>query len=173
MERARLRKPAVSQGENTRPGDRVFLAAAAKCMPPMPNHSFPEYAETVKVPRYRIVVEVALHDRFEPLAGLAHRIVHTLTELLLNLPQLRPHAFADRLAPHREPPYPILPADVRESRPTESHREPLAEPDMNLSAHPAPIKQTLRSYRYPSVRRETFVPGQAFGGTGSPGPYGL
>ena len=115
MERARLRKPAVSQGENTRPGDRVFLAAAAKGMPPMPHHSFPEYAETVKVPRYRIVVEVALHDRFEPLAGLAHRIVHTLTEWLLNLPQLRPHAFADRLAPHREPPYPILPADVREA----------------------------------------------------------
>ena len=71
MERARLRKPSVSQGENTRPGDRVFLAAAAKCLPPMPNHSFPEYAETVKVPRHRIVVEVALHDRFEPLAGLA------------------------------------------------------------------------------------------------------
>ena len=115
MERARLRKPSVSQGENTRPGDRVFLAAAAKCLPPMPNHSFPEYAETVKVPRHRIVVEVALHDRFEPLTGLAHRIVHTLTELLLNLPQLRPHAFADRLAPHREPPYPILPADVREA----------------------------------------------------------
>ena len=115
MERARLRKPAVSQGENTRPGDRVFLAAAAKCMPPMPNHSFPEYAETVKVPRYRIVVEVALHDRFEPLSGLAHGIMHSLTELLLNLPQLRPHAFADRLAPHREPPYPVLPADVREA----------------------------------------------------------
>src|ERR1019366_1454011 len=36
MERARLRKPSVSQGENTRPGDRVFLAAAAKCLPPMP-----------------------------------------------------------------------------------------------------------------------------------------
>lgn len=27
----------------------------------------------------------------------------------------------------------------RESRPAECHREPLAEPDMNLSAHPAPI----------------------------------
>jgi hypothetical protein len=25
-----------------------------------------------------------------------------------------------------------------ESRPAESHREPLTEPDMNLSAHPAP-----------------------------------
>ena len=28
---------------------------------------------------------------------------------------------------------------ARESRPAECHREPLAEPDMNLSAHPAPI----------------------------------
>jgi hypothetical protein len=104
MEHARLRKPALSQGEDTLPGDRALLASAAERMPPMPYHSFPEYAETVQVPRYRIVVEVALHDRFEPLAGLAHRIVHTLTELLLNLPQLRSHAFADRLAPHRKPP---------------------------------------------------------------------
>ena len=69
MEHARLRKPSVSQGEDTLPGDRAFLAAAAKCLPPMPNRSFPEYAETVEVPRYRIVVEVALHDRFEPIAG--------------------------------------------------------------------------------------------------------
>jgi hypothetical protein len=29
---------------------------------------------------------VALHNRLEPLAGLAHGIVHPLTELLLNLP---------------------------------------------------------------------------------------
>ena len=104
MEHARLRKPSVSQGKGTLPGDRAFLAAAAKCVPPLPNRSFPEYAETVEVPRYRIVVEVALHDRFEPLSGLAHGIMHSLTELLLNLPQLRPHAFADRLAPHCEPP---------------------------------------------------------------------
>jgi hypothetical protein len=46
----------------------------------------------------------------------------------------------------------------QESRPEESHPEPLAEPDVSLSAHPAPIKQTLRAYRYPSVRREPFVP---------------
>jgi tetratricopeptide (TPR) repeat protein len=39
---------------------------------------------------------VALHNRLEPLAGLTHRIVHALTDLLLNVAQLRPHAFADR-----------------------------------------------------------------------------
>ncbi len=33
-----------------------------------------------------------------------HGIVHALAELLHNLPQLRPHALADRLAPHRESP---------------------------------------------------------------------
>jgi hypothetical protein len=30
--------------------------------------------------------------------------VHTLTELLLNLSQLRSHALADRCAPHHESP---------------------------------------------------------------------
>jgi hypothetical protein len=104
MEHARLRKPSVSQGKGTLPGDRAFLAAAAKCVPPKPNRSFPEYAKTVEVPRYRIVVEVALHDRSEPLSGLAYGIMHSLAELVFNLPQLRPHAFADRIAPHYEPP---------------------------------------------------------------------
>jgi hypothetical protein len=73
-------------------------------MPPMPSYPTPEYAETVDVSRYRIVVEVALYDRLEPLAGLAYRIVHPLAELLLNVPQLRSHAFADRLTPHRKSP---------------------------------------------------------------------
>ena len=104
MEHSRLRKPAFSQSERTLPGDRAFLASTAEHTPPMPEHSMPEFAKTVEVPRYRIVVEVALHDRFEPLSGLAHGIMHSLMELLLNLPQLRPHAFADRLAPHCEPP---------------------------------------------------------------------
>ena len=104
MEDSRWREPARSQGKNPLPGDRTLLASAAKCMPPMPKHPIPEYPETVEVPRYRIVVEVALQDRLEPVTGLTHGIVHTLPELLLNLSQLRPHAFADRLAPYRKPP---------------------------------------------------------------------
>src|SRR5216110_2302999 len=32
-----------------------------------------------------------------------------------------------------------------ESRPAELHRRPLAEPDVSLSTHPAPIKQTGQS----------------------------
>ena len=85
----------------------------------MPQYPLPEYAETVEVSRDRIVVEVALHNRLEPLAGLTHGIVLTRTELLLDLPQLRPHAFADRLALYREPPQLVLPADAREARKVE------------------------------------------------------
>ncbi len=43
-EHARLRKPALSQGENTLPGDRALLASAAECMPPMPKQPIPECA---------------------------------------------------------------------------------------------------------------------------------
>jgi hypothetical protein len=104
MEYSRLREPSVSQSESTCPGDPAFLAAAAKCSPPPSDDPLPEFAQTVEVPRYRVVVEVALHNRLEPLSGLAHRIVHPLTKLLLNVPQLGSHAFADRLTPHRKLP---------------------------------------------------------------------
>ncbi len=37
-------------------------------------------------------------------------------------------------------------ASLRVSRPGEFHPQPLAEPDMNVSAHPAPIIQPLGMY---------------------------
>jgi len=104
MERTRLRKPSRSQDKDARPVDPVLLAAAAKSTPPEREHPIPKHAQTREVAGDRIVVEVTLHDRLEPSAGLAHGIVHPLTELLLNLSQLRPHAFANRLAPHHESP---------------------------------------------------------------------
>jgi len=85
----------------------------------MPKHPLPEHPQTIEVSWYRIVVEVALHNRFEPLTGLGHGIVHARAELLLDLSQLGPHALANRRAPHRELPYPVLPADVRVSRPVD------------------------------------------------------
>src|SRR5271169_1502169 len=102
MEDVRLRKPSVCLSESARPVGRVFLATAAKCPPPLPDQPIAKYAEAIEIPRYRIVVEVSQHDRLEPLAGLAHGVVHTLAELLFNISQLRSHAFADRLALHRK-----------------------------------------------------------------------
>src|SRR5258707_11876413 len=94
----------------------------------------------------------------EPLTGLTNGIVHTLMELLLNLPQLRPHAFADRLALYRKPSIALLlHADVRVSRPAELHHRPLAEPSVRLSPHSAPIRQTCRSYGLSVARIEILL----------------
>ena len=85
MKRMRLRKPSRSQDKDACPVDPVLLAPAAKSKPPEREHPIPKHAQAREVPGDRIVVEVALHDRLEPLAGLAHGIVHPLTELLFNL----------------------------------------------------------------------------------------
>src|SRR5208337_3352866 len=45
------------------------------------------------------------------------------------------------------------------SRPAGFHRRPLAEPDVRLSPHPAPIKHGAFPYRIASVRRVRHVPG--------------
>jgi hypothetical protein len=53
---------------------------------------------------------------------LRNGIVHTLAELLLNLLQLHPHAFADRHASHGERPFPVLSADMRKAQKVERLR---------------------------------------------------
>src|ERR1700681_3776834 len=104
VERSRLRNPSLSQLEDACPRNTAFLAPSANSTPPEREHPFPKHPQTRQVSRYRVVVEVALHDRLEPVSGVGHGIVHTLTELLLNLSQLSSHALADRSAPHHVSP---------------------------------------------------------------------
>ena len=111
-----MRDPSVRQSSHSRPIQVTPLAPTDQNLPPQPSHPIAEYAEAVGVARYRVVVEVALHDRPEPLPGCRHRFVHALPELLLDFCQLRAHALAYRLALHRKVPVPVFPADVRESQ---------------------------------------------------------
>jgi hypothetical protein len=115
IERTRLREPSLSQYKEARPVDPVFVAPATNGTPPKSKHPIAEHAQTLEVSRYRVVVEIALDDRLEPLSGLGHGIVHALAKLLLHLSQLDSHALADGRAPHCESPQSILPADVREA----------------------------------------------------------
>jgi hypothetical protein len=78
----------------------MLLAPAAKCAPPVPEQAIPEHREAFEVPWHRIVVEVALHDRFEPSPRLRYRIAHAPVELLLDLSQLGSHALADGRTAH-------------------------------------------------------------------------
>src|SRR6266404_4007930 len=101
------------------PGAAVALATMEQLPLPQPGQPDPKGLQAVEVPWHRVVVEVALHDRPEPLARLRHRIMPAPLELLLDFPQLRPQAFADRAALHGKVPVPVLPADVRESQKVE------------------------------------------------------
>ena len=112
----RLRKPSSAQREHASPRESVLLTATAKGPPPQAQQSVPEYGQALKVPWYRVVVEVTLHDRFEPFARLKHGIVHAHAKLLLDLSQFRPHALADRRSSHGESPDPVLPTDMFEAQ---------------------------------------------------------
>jgi hypothetical protein len=116
MENTRLREPPVRQSLHSHPGQMMLLAPMDQHAPPEPNRPVAKCEQAVRVSRYRVVVEVALYDRPEPLPGLRHRIMHALTELLLEIQQLGPHPLADRLALYRKVPVLVLPADVRESQ---------------------------------------------------------
>ena len=85
-------------------------------MPPEQDHPITEHGQIVDISRYRVVVEVALHDRAEPFARLWDRIMHALRSCCLiscNLARIRlliVLRFSAKL------PLPVFPADMRESQ---------------------------------------------------------
>ena len=154
---------------------RQFLPASS-ATEPLPPDFADRPIELPEAPGVRwtsVILVVASELGVEDLQLLAHRLMAVLLAPSGYCHQAPSETLLHRLRIHHELPSPAACTDVRMSRPEGFHLEPLAEPDVNLSAHPAPIKQTLRSYRYPSVRREPGVPWQAVVETGSPGPYGL
>jgi hypothetical protein len=128
MKDARNWDPSFLDSSHSRPVQITPLAATNENLPPQPSHPTTEYAEDIGVTRYRVIVEVALHDRLEPLPGDSHRFVHALPKLLFSFCQLPPQAFAYRVALHRKVPVPVLPANVRESQKIERFRLPFSSP---------------------------------------------
>ncbi len=84
--------------------------------PPETHQPIAEDMQAVGVSRYRVVVEVTLHDRLEPFARERDRFVSADAQLLLEFQQLGSHSLADGLALYCKVPVPILPADVREAQ---------------------------------------------------------
>jgi hypothetical protein len=119
MEDTYLRDPSGLQLLHTRPIQIVPLAATDQNLPPQPGYPKSKHAEGIRVARYRVIVEVALNDRLEPLPGYGHRFVHALPKLPFNFCQLPPHSLAYRVTLHRKVPVPVLPADMRESQKVE------------------------------------------------------
>ena len=128
MQHARGGQPAGREFTQSVPVEAVALAALAQLGSPQPGQPVPKGPQAVEVSRYRVIVEVALHDRPEPLARVRDRIMPALAELLLEFPQLPPQAFADRLPLHGKLPPPVLPADMREAQKVERLRLTFSSP---------------------------------------------
>jgi hypothetical protein len=122
MEYPRFREPVFGQSLHTRPVQAGSLTAADQSFPPHLSNPKSEYPQTVGVPRNRVVVEIALHNRLEPLSGLHNRIVRAVAKLLLDFLKLGSHPFADRLALHHKGPVPFFPAYMREAVALRSNR---------------------------------------------------
>src|SRR6266478_9965056 len=127
MEHALNRNPALGKWSEPVPGHAAFLTATPKGEPPVARDLFAELSHAAPVTRNRVVVEVALDDRSEPLASLLNRIVLAGEEELLNLPQLCSHPLARRLPQdHEVPLLTRLSAQVRKSKKVERLRFPLS-----------------------------------------------
>ena len=122
MQHVRNGQPAGRELTQSWPVEAVALAALAQLGSPQPGQPVAKEPQAVEVSRYRMVVEVALDDRPEPLARVRNRIMPTLAKLLLEFLQLPPQALADRFPLHGKLPPPVLPADVREAQKVERLR---------------------------------------------------
>src|SRR5208283_5750285 len=98
MQHMRWGQPALRELTHAFPVHSVALAASPQLREPQTNQPCPKGLQAFEVARYRVVVEVALHDRPEPLARFHDPIVPALPELLLQFLQLLPQSLADRLA---------------------------------------------------------------------------
>ena len=119
MQDTRFREPTLGQLPHSHPVQAMSLTATQQSLPPQQSHPKAEYVQTVEIARDRVVVEVALHDRFEPFAGLHNWIMRAVQELPLDFLKLGSHPLADRLALHHKVPIPLLSADVREAEKVE------------------------------------------------------
>src|SRR6266446_8162487 len=89
--------PPAHQSLHTLPVHVVPLASAAQGLPPVPGNPISEGLKPIPVAGNRVIVEVALHDRPQPLPRLRNRIVHALPQLLPDFLQLCARPLAYRL----------------------------------------------------------------------------
>ena len=148
--RAVLPHPALASGDNAKSPQGIGMTNARRGQPPLdePAHPLPGDVPCVTAPRQRAVPEpahlkpnmpyapgrswaprssgCAHHNLAQPCAHRGDRVVPAPPKLGLHLAQLRLQPLPDRLPHHREPPVPLLPADVREAEEIERLRLPLA-----------------------------------------------
>src|SRR3954453_22036485 len=122
MKGPRSREPVLRQLLGPRPGGLVPLAAPPQRAVPEGLDMAAEGHEGPTVGRHRVVVEEAGGDPPQPLPLLRDRLVQAPSQLVLDLPQLRPHAVPSGLPAQQELTLAGLAADEGEAEKGEGLR---------------------------------------------------
>ena len=102
MKVSRCREPLVGQLSHPFPCETSPLTAAPQRAKPELGHIVPEGTHLPLVRWNGMIGEVALDDLAQPFPLLGDRLVHAPSQLLLDLPEPRPHAVATRVALYLE-----------------------------------------------------------------------
>src|SRR3989441_10788181 len=110
------REPATDVRAHAAPRQVITLASATQDAPPELGHRCPNRAQRRAIRRDSVVPVVPENDRPQIRALLRNGLMHALPECGLDRSQLRLPPRAHRLAQHREPSLPGLPAAMREAQ---------------------------------------------------------
>src|SRR5688572_1283432 len=132
MEDTRFGKPVVGQPRDPSPGESALLAAPDEYPPPASDDLVSERCQCSAVGRHGVVVEVAGNDLPQPFPLLRDRLMHAPSQLLLDLPKLRPHAVTPGFPLDEELALTRLAADEGEAEEVEGLR--FAEPALGAPA---------------------------------------
>ena len=116
------RQPATDQPFHSLPLDATMLASSAQGMMPEVAHGETKVSHGMTVTRYSEITEMPAHNGLQPRANFRNRVMHSPSQLDLNVQQLRLHSFANRLPKHQKPSSLRLPADMLEAEKIEGLR---------------------------------------------------
>jgi hypothetical protein len=116
------RQPATDEPLHSFPLDATMLASSAQGMMPEVAHGETKVSHGRSVTRYSEITEMPAHKGLQPIANFRNRIMHSSSQLDLDVQQRRLHAFANRLPKHQKPPLLRLPADMLEAEEIEGLR---------------------------------------------------
>jgi hypothetical protein len=148
---ARRGQPAVEQPLHPLPGDTARVTAPRERTLPEPRHLVAKHVQRRAVHGHPVIADVPTNDQTQPPAHLRDRVVQAPPEFGFHLAQLRLHPLPARLPNHREPPIPLLPADVREAEEIERLRLPLPDAPPALGR----VRTELQQPRLLGVQRQT------------------
>src|SRR6266511_4692310 len=123
MQEALGGNPALNQPRESPPVQARPLTAQAELLQPEPDDPPPEGTESTHIARHRVAVEVALHDRPQPLTCPCNGLVPALAQLLMQRFQLGHHPLASGLASDvKVAGLPVPFADMREAQKVDRFR---------------------------------------------------